>query len=125
VFNLSPEKILVIAIFALVVLGPNRLPQAARTLGRLLAEARRVSGSFQEEVRGALAEPHDVLNKAVGDLGVPRVSDLRSSLRSTVTDAVSPARTTQPESPASPGTSQGPPATGAQPDAVPDDPSLN
>lgn len=124
-FNLSPEKILVLGIFALVVLGPNRLPQAARTLGRLLAEVRRVSGSFQEEVRGALAEPHDVLNKTVGDLGLP---DLRSSVRNTVTEAVSPFTTPHPASPVdgtagSSGTASPTPGTG--PAAVPDDPSLN
>lgn len=124
-FNLSPEKILVLGIFALVVLGPNRLPQAARTLGRLLGQVRRVSGSFQDEVRGALAEPHDVLNKAVGDLGLP---DIRSSVRKTVTEVVSPFSDNRP--PSSADGSGGPRPTGSaapadRPTAVPDDPSLN
>jgi sec-independent protein translocase protein TatB len=123
VFNLSPEKIMVLGVFALVVLGPSRLPQAARTLGRVLGELRRMSGSFQDEVRGALAEPHDVLNKAVGDLGLP---DIRSSVRSTVTEAVSPfkmtpAATTTPTSRSAPPTGSSGPGT----PPVPDDPSLN
>ncbi|MDQ6784671.1 MAG: twin-arginine translocase TatA/TatE family subunit [Actinomycetota bacterium] len=123
--NFSPEKLILVGIIALVVLGPNRLPQAARTLGRVLAQVRNVSGSFQSEVRDALTEPRDALSNAVGDLGL---SDLRSSVRGTMTGAVSPftaainpavpapsAATSA--APASPAVSSGPP--------VPDDPSLN
>ena len=119
-FNLSPEKIMVLGVFALVVLGPNRLPQAARTLARVLTEVRRMSGSFQSEVRGALAEPHDVLNKAVGDLGLP---DLRSTVRTTVTDAVAPF--SQAATAATPPAPAAAAAAAATPPPVPDDPSLN
>ncbi len=118
--NFSPEKFILVAVLALVVLGPNRLPQAARTLGRLVAEARRVSGSFQSEVREALTEPRDALSNAVGDLGL---TDLRSSVRDTMTGAVSPfAAAINP--PASSSVRPAPtPAPGLPP--VPDDPGLN
>ncbi len=76
--NLSPEKVLLLLLIALVVLGPNRLPEAARGLGRLLANLRKMSGSFQTEVRDALTEPNDALKGAVGDLGL---DGLRDSLR--------------------------------------------
>lgn len=111
--NFSPEKLLLVGIIALIVLGPNRLPQAARTLGRVLAEVKRVSGSFQSEVRDALTEPRDALSHAVGDLGLP---DLRSSVRSTITGAVTPTASAS-------STTEPPPAAG--PPAAPDDPSLN
>ena len=39
VLNFSPEKLFLVGLIALVVLGPNRLPQAARTLGRLVGRA--------------------------------------------------------------------------------------
>ncbi len=64
----SPEKILLLAIIALVVLGPTRLPQAARTAGRWIAELRKLTSRFQEEVSGALAEPKDALTASLGDL---------------------------------------------------------
>lgn len=89
--NISPEKLLLLLLIALVVLGPNRLPQAARTIGKTVANLRRLSGSFQTEVREALAEPHDALAGAVGDLGL---DDLRDTLRdvrqvtSTVTNPI-------------------------------------
>jgi sec-independent protein translocase protein TatB len=64
----SPEKILLLAILALVVLGPTRLPQAARTAGKWIGELRKLTARFQEELSGTLAEPKDALTAAVGDL---------------------------------------------------------
>jgi sec-independent protein translocase protein TatB len=93
--NFSPEKLFLVGIIALLVLGPNRLPQAARTLGKLLADFRRVSASLQSEVTAAIGEPRDALNQAVGEFGI---GDLRNSIRSTITDAVTgaPARPAAP-----------------------------
>jgi sec-independent protein translocase protein TatB len=127
VLNFSPEKLFLLGILALVVLGPNRLPQAARTVGRLVAEARRVSGSFQTEVREALTEPRDALSHAVGDLGL---TDLRSSVRDTVAEAVNPFKGgfTPPATAlgtGSPAGTPGGPAAGPSPPPVPDDPALN
>ena len=52
--DLSPDKLAMLALVALVVLGPNRLPQAARSLGRLVANLRTMTSSLHEEVAGAL-----------------------------------------------------------------------
>lgn len=64
----GPDKILLLMVIALVVLGPSRLPSAARTAGRWMAELRKLTTRFQEEMHGALAEPKDALTAAVGDL---------------------------------------------------------
>lgn len=55
-FNVGGGEILVIALIALIVLGPQRLPDAARQVGKVMGELRRVSSGFQNEVRGALEE---------------------------------------------------------------------
>lgn len=55
--NVGFSEILVVLIVALIVLGPNRLPGAARQLGKALQEFRRVSNDFQTEVRDAFSEP--------------------------------------------------------------------
>ncbi len=83
--NFSPEKLLLVGVIALVVLGPHRLPKAARTLGRVVAEMRRISTSFQSEVGEALAEPREALTSAVSDLGL---TDVRRSLHDGITGAV-------------------------------------
>ncbi|MCX7620417.1 MAG: Sec-independent protein translocase protein TatB [Acidimicrobiales bacterium] len=53
-FNVGGGEILVILLIALIVLGPDRLPGAARTAGRVMGELRRLSQSFQDEVRQAV-----------------------------------------------------------------------
>ena len=49
----GPE-IAVILVIALLVLGPQQLPKAMRTLGNAMAEIRKVSNGFQAEMRNAM-----------------------------------------------------------------------
>lgn len=55
-FNIGGGEFLVIALIALIVLGPQRLPDAARQAGRAMAELRRLSSGFQSELHNAMAE---------------------------------------------------------------------
>ena len=56
--NLGPAEIVAILVVALIVLGPKRLPEAGRQVGRAIAEVRRWSQGFQSEIRSAIeAEP--------------------------------------------------------------------
>ena len=57
--NLGTGEVLVILVVALVVLGPDKLPGAARQVGHWLGELRRLSSGFQAELRDALQEPVD------------------------------------------------------------------
>jgi Tat protein translocase TatB subunit len=52
-FNVGGGEVLVIALIALIVLGPSRLPDAARQAGKVMADLRRISTGFQNEVRTA------------------------------------------------------------------------
>jgi sec-independent protein translocase protein TatB len=58
-FNIGGGELLVIALIALIVLGPQRLPDAARTVGRVMGDLRRISSGFQQELRDAF-DPTDV-----------------------------------------------------------------
>jgi Tat protein translocase TatB subunit len=49
-FNIGPLELLMILIVALLVVGPRRLPEVGRTIGRSLREFRRAS----EEVRRSI-----------------------------------------------------------------------
>lgn len=55
--SIGPLEVLVVLVVALVVLGPNRLPDAARSVGKAMAELRRMTSGFQAEVRDAFSEP--------------------------------------------------------------------
>ncbi len=50
-FDISFTEILVIAIVALVVLGPERLPKVARTLGHLLGRAQRYVNDVKNDIQ--------------------------------------------------------------------------
>ncbi len=53
-FNIGGGEILVILVIALIVLGPQRLPTAARQVGKAMGELRRLSSGFQNELRDAM-----------------------------------------------------------------------
>jgi sec-independent protein translocase protein TatB len=57
VLNIDPAKILVVLLVALVVLGPDKLPKAARQAGRLTSDFRRFRDSLHAEVREAFGDP--------------------------------------------------------------------
>lgn len=55
-FNVGGMEFLVIAVVALVVLGPDKLPGAIRQIGAVVGEIRRISQGFQTDLKGALEE---------------------------------------------------------------------
>ena len=56
-FNLSGSEIVVILLLALIVLGPEKLPDAIRRFGRIYGELRKMGTGFQSEFRNAFDEP--------------------------------------------------------------------
>jgi len=55
--NVGLPELLVVLVVALVVLGPTRLPEAARQVGKAMAELRRMNAGLQAEVRDAFNDP--------------------------------------------------------------------
>jgi TatA/E family protein of Tat protein translocase len=55
--NLGPAELMVILILALLVFGPNRLPEVGRQIGSALRELRRMQTRVRSEINSALAEP--------------------------------------------------------------------
>lgn len=56
VFGIGLPELLVIAVVALIVVGPERLPEAARTLGRGIAEFRRATEPARTMLRDISSE---------------------------------------------------------------------
>jgi sec-independent protein translocase protein TatB len=54
--NIGPLELLAIGVVALLVLGPEKLPGAVRTVGRVFGELRRISTGFQNELRDAFEQ---------------------------------------------------------------------
>ena len=68
--NLGWAEIAVIAVVALVVLGPEKLPGAARQIGSVIRQVRRISTGFQQELQNALDEPIEAEARKRGQLAV-------------------------------------------------------
>ena len=62
--SLGPAEILVILVIALLVFGPNRLPEIGRQVGKSVREIRK----FQQTLRSDL---HDVMAEDVSDHAEP------------------------------------------------------
>jgi sec-independent protein translocase protein TatB len=58
-FNIGGGELIVILLIALIVLGPQRLPDAARQIGKTMSELRRLSSGFQNEMKQALETADD------------------------------------------------------------------
>ena len=52
----SIQDILVIAVVALIVVGPKKLPEMARTLGRGYSEFKKATEGITDEIKDALRE---------------------------------------------------------------------
>jgi sec-independent protein translocase protein TatB len=56
-FNLSGSEIVFLLLLALIVLGPEKLPEAVRKFGKVYGEVKKMSSGFQSELKSALDEP--------------------------------------------------------------------
>src|SRR4029078_9706334 len=57
VFNLSGSELIFLIIIALVVLGPDKLPDAMRKAGKAYADFKKMTTGFQNEMKSVLDEP--------------------------------------------------------------------
>jgi sec-independent protein translocase protein TatB len=125
--DLSPEKVVLLGIIALLVLGPHKLPQAARNLGHFMGQVRKMTSTLHAEMRDAIGEPMDAFTGIVADLNPRAVPGaLRRAFDPTGAPppGVAPTPVDPVEAAALPGPTAGP-AGGMAPMRSPDDPSLN
>lgn len=65
-FNLQGSEIVMILLVALVVLGPEKLPDAVRKFTQTYAELKKMSSGFQSELKSALDEPMREMRETAG-----------------------------------------------------------
>jgi sec-independent protein translocase protein TatB len=82
-FGLSFEKVVIIAIIAAFVLGPEKLPQYAASLARLVRRVRTMADAAQERVREEMGPEFEELDWKKMD---PRQYDPRRIIREALLD---------------------------------------
>jgi len=55
--QVGPLEILVVAAIALIVFGPQKLPEMARNIGRFMTEIRRMASEVRSEFEAGLDDP--------------------------------------------------------------------
>jgi Tat protein translocase TatB subunit len=81
--NVGPLELLVVLAVALVVVGPERLPEVARSVGRVLRQFREVQDEVRDMVSSGvdddMREAASEFRKATG--GIKRATDVKGAVR--------------------------------------------
>ncbi len=80
-FNIGPLELMVILVIALLVVGPHRLPEVGRSIGRGIREFRKAQDEVQKTIQSALNEPASTARSG------PRADAAPRPEGKTVTDA--------------------------------------
>ena len=67
----GPLEIIVILVIALLVFGPNKLPEIGKQVGKAVREFKRFQASFNEEVRDFVDPDKPVPDRWAGNNGAP------------------------------------------------------
>lgn len=82
-FGLSGEKLLILGIIAIIVLGPERLPEYAKGLANIIKNLRRMAEGAKDKVRDELGEDFQDVDWRKLD---PRQYDPRRIIREALTE---------------------------------------
>lgn len=63
-FSVSPAELVTIAVVALVVFGPQRLPEIARRAGRIIRDVRKAAADFRSAIESEYGETLEPLDRA-------------------------------------------------------------
>ena len=87
-FGWSFEKLLLIGVLAVFLLGPDRLPQVAAQLGRFVKSIKRMADGARDRMREEMGPEFDEVDWKKLD---PRQYDPRRIIREALTDDETPA----------------------------------
>lgn len=128
-FEIGWSELLIVAIVAIIVVGPRELPKMLRAFGNTVGRLRRMAGEFQDQFREAMreAEVEEARREMEKLRDLNPLNDIRDEIKSVADQArIDPNQIAAPELPSSsstaPALASSPPAVEA-PEAAPAIPS--
>ena len=104
-FDIDSGKLLIVAVLALIVIGPKELPRVLRQVGQAVGKLRRMAGEFQGQFMDAMKEADiadirkdldDLKKSAALDVHFDPARDIRTELTSVMQPTAVVAESTTP-----------------------------
>jgi len=87
--SISSTEIIIVALVALIALGPQRLPEALRTAGKMYRQFKDVTGSVQREINSVVNETTGMVTDTAKMITEP-MAEITRPAPSTKNDAFRP-----------------------------------
>lgn len=95
---MSFNELIILMVIALVLFGPEDLPDVARAIGRVVFEVKKIAGDMTKEFQDAVNTPSNVLKKTLDDtLKTPAPKKSSQEVTKTAAAAPSTAAAVAPE----------------------------
>jgi len=120
-FNIGPGELIVILILALVLLGPEKLPEMARTVGKGMRELRRATEDLKDQVETEFYKLDDDKPPQAPIVKAPEGPRYPKTTPAVLPPATAASATTDPAFPAVPPETQ--PEASGTPEAQASDPT--
>lgn len=83
-FDIGFQELVIIFVVALLVFGPEKLPEIAKTLGKWVVEIRRginiAKSQMEEEMKEEFRMPEDIIQSLPKDEALEKMQDKKSDV---------------------------------------------
>lgn len=69
--NMGPMEVMVVLAIAILVVGPKRMVEITRTIGRIIAQMRNLSDEFLGTIQAELGDTEQEVRQASEAIGIP------------------------------------------------------
>ncbi|AFM01114.1 MULTISPECIES: twin-arginine translocase TatA/TatE family subunit [Desulfitobacterium] len=100
---MSFNELIILMVIALVLFGPEDLPDVARAIGKVVFEVKKIAGDMTKEFQDAVNTPSNVLKKTLDDTlktTTPKKSSQEEKKAAATTSSTVAAATPEAENPA-------------------------
>ena len=83
-FDIGFQELIIIFVVALLVFGPEKLPEIAKTLGKWVVEIRRginiAKSQMEEEMKEEFKMPEDIIQSLPKDEAIEKMKDKKGDI---------------------------------------------